>query len=38
MLVDNDDYAISVTITSIDNEEQSVPPSDNFILPYAEAG
>jgi plastocyanin len=35
VLTENEDYTITVSITSIDNAEQSQPPSDDFILPSA---
>jgi plastocyanin len=33
MMVDNDDYTISISIVEIDNTAQSLPPSDDFLLP-----
>jgi plastocyanin len=33
VMVDNDDYTISVSIVEIDNTVQPLPPSDNFLLP-----
>lgn len=33
VLAENEDYTITVSITSIDNTVQPQPPSDNFILP-----
>jgi plastocyanin len=33
VMVDNEDYTISVSIVEIDNTAQSLPPSDNFLLP-----
>src|SRR5215211_8075372 len=33
VLVENDDYTISVSIVEIDNTAQSLPPSDDFLLP-----
>jgi plastocyanin len=35
VLTENQDYTITVSITSIDNAVQSQPPSDDFILPSA---
>jgi plastocyanin len=33
VMVDNDDYTISVSIVEIDDTPQSLPPSDDFLLP-----
>jgi plastocyanin len=33
VMTGNDDYTISVSIVEIDNTAQSVPPSDDFLLP-----
>ena len=33
VMVDNDDYTISVSIVEIDDAPQSLPPSDDFLLP-----
>jgi plastocyanin len=33
VMTENEDYTITVSITSIDNAVQSQPPSDDFILP-----
>jgi plastocyanin len=33
VMVNNDDYTISVSIVAIDDVNQPVPPSDNFLLP-----
>jgi plastocyanin len=33
VMVNNDDYTISVSIVAIDDANQPVPPSDNFLLP-----
>ena len=35
VMTENQDYKITVSITSIDNAVQSQPPSDDFILPSA---
>ena len=35
IMTENEDYIITVSITSIDNAVQSQPPSDDFILPSA---
>ncbi len=35
VLTENEDYTITVSITSIDNAVQSQPPSDDFLLPAA---
>jgi plastocyanin len=35
VMTENQDYTITVSITSIDNAVQSQPPSDDFILPSA---
>jgi plastocyanin len=35
VMTENEDYTITVSITSIDNAVQSQPPSDDFILPSA---
>jgi plastocyanin len=35
VLTENEDYTITVSITSIDNTVQPQPPSDDFILPSA---
>ena len=35
VMTENEDYIITVSITSIDNAMQSQPPSDDFILPSA---
>jgi plastocyanin len=35
VMTENQDYTITVSITSIDNTVQSQPPSDDFILPSA---
>jgi plastocyanin len=35
VMTENQDYTITVSITSIDNAIQSQPPSDDFILPSA---
>src|ERR671922_137101 len=33
VMMENDDYTISVSIVEIDNTAQSLPPSDDFLLP-----
>jgi plastocyanin len=35
VLTENQDYTITVSITSVNNAPQSQPPSDNFLLPAA---
>ncbi len=37
VLIDNDDYMITVSIVAIDDMNQPLPPSDNFLLPSANA-
>jgi hypothetical protein len=34
-MTENEDYTITVSITSIDDAIQSQPPSDDFLLPSA---
>ncbi|WP_228369161.1 hypothetical protein [Candidatus Nitrososphaera gargensis] len=36
-MIDNDDYMITVSIVAIDDMNQPLPPSDNFLLPSANA-